>query len=116
MMKEIKRGFISKLQPARWEEAMLCGNGSIGALVMGNTGREEIIFCHERLFAPLYPKIEPVDTASRLHEIREMLNNGEYQRSADYVVELSHQQGYGEKRWTDPFFPACSMFIGMPEI
>ena len=39
--------------------------------------------------------------------------NGKYQDAADLVVRLADQEGYGGKRWTDPFIPAFDLQIGM---
>jgi len=48
-----ERGFFSTIPAERWEEALLCGNGKMGALVMSRTTDETIILTHERLFLPL---------------------------------------------------------------
>ncbi len=105
------RGYTSYKVSDRWEEAMLCGNGTIGALIKGKPMKEEILLTHEKLYLPIHEPLPPVRTAEHMEEIRTMLQEGAYQKAADYVVELSHQQGYGEKRWTDPFFPACAVWI-----
>ncbi len=108
-----EKGYRSGDPAASWEEAMLCGNGTLGALVMGTPLRERVVLTHEKLFLPLHEKLPPVDMASRLGEIRAMLARGEYQRAADDVVELSRREGYGEKRWTDPFFPAAELRLSL---
>ena len=43
------KGFQSRLPAARWEEGLLCGNGTIGAMVMGWPKEETIYFTHEKL-------------------------------------------------------------------
>ena len=106
-----ERGFHSMERAQRWEEALLCGNGKTGVLVMGNPFDETLIISHERLFLPWNPAIPPVDTASHLNEIREMLSRREYQRAADFVVDLAKVEGYESKRWTDSFFPAADICI-----
>lgn len=88
---------------------MLCGNGTLGAIVMGQPLDERAIFSHEKLFLPLEVKLPPVDTGSHLQEIRNMLQQGEFKRVAEFVVELSKAQGYEGPYWTDPFFPACEL-------
>ena len=107
------RGFVSYRPPDTWENALVSGNGKFGALVMSQPLDETIIFNHARLFMPLNQPLPPVDTASQLQEIRRLLAAGQYQRAADYVVELSHQQGWGGKRWTDPFIPAFDLRVKM---
>ena len=107
------RGFVSSRPADTWENALVSGNGKFGALVMSQPLDETIIFNHARLFMPLNKPLPPVDTASHLPEIRRMLAEGQYQRAADYVVELSHKEGYGGKRWTDPFIPAFDLRVKM---
>ena len=38
---------------------------------------------------------------------------GAYQKAADLVVATADQAGYGGKRWTDPFIPACDLKLRM---
>ena len=107
------RGFVSSHPADNWENALVSGNGKFGALVMSQPLDETIIFNHARLFMPLNQPLPPVDTASHLSELRQMMAEGQYQRAADYVVELSHKEGYGGKRWTDPFIPAFDLRVKM---
>lgn len=114
-MPSIPRGYFSHHPPQCWEEAMLCGNGTIGAIVMANPFQETITLTHEKLFIPWKEKLPPVDTASHLSEIREMLEQGRFQEAAELPVTLAQAAGYGEKRWTDPFFPACDLKIKLAQ-
>ena len=108
-----QRGFVSAKPAETWEHALVSGNGKCGAMVMGQPLDETIILNHARLFMPLNQPLPPADTASHLTEIRKMIADGQYQRAADYVVELSHKEGYGGKRWTDPFIPAFDLRVRM---
>jgi hypothetical protein len=108
-----ERGFVSSQAATNWEHALTSGNGKFGALVFGQPLDETIVVNHARLFMPLWEPLPPVDTASHLKEIRRMLADGEYQRAADFVVALSQKDGYGPKRWTDPFVPAFDVRVTM---
>ncbi len=108
------RGFVSVQPGQTWEQALISGNGRYGAMVLGQPKDEVIVLNHARLFMPLHPPLPPVDTASHLQEIRGMLAAGEYQKAADCVVGLSHKEGWGGKRWTDPFIPAFDLQVKMP--
>jgi alpha-L-fucosidase 2 len=108
-----ERGFISSRPANRWEEALISGNGKMGAMVFGRPLEETIILNRAGLFMPLNKPLPPVDTASHLSEIRKMISDGQYQKAADYVVELSHKEGWGEKRWTDPLVPAFDLLVKM---
>lgn len=108
-----QRGFVST-RPARgWEEGLISGNGTHGALVYGQPLHETIALNHARLYLPLNEPLPPVDTGSHLAEIRALMAEGQYQRASEYVVELSHQEGWGGKRWTDPLIPAFDLKIDM---
>lgn len=109
-----ERGFWSSKPADTWEQALASGNGTMGALVMGQPLDETIILSHARLYLPLCKPLPPVDTASRLTEIRRLFADGEYQRAADLVVEQSRKEDYGNKRWTDPFIPACDLKVAAP--
>lgn len=106
-----ERGFVSSQPAQTWDNALVSGNGKFGALVYGQPLDETIVLNHARLFMPLHEPLPPVDTASHLQEIRQLLADGKYQAVADLVVDLSKKEGYGEKRWTDPFVPAFDMRV-----
>jgi alpha-L-fucosidase 2 len=100
-----ERGFVSSAPAATWEQALVSGNGKYGALVFGDPVNETIILNHARLYMPLNEPLPPVNTGAHLAEIRKMIADGEYQKAADFVVALSKKEGYGAKRWTDPYIP-----------
>ena len=87
----------------------------MGAMVFGKVPEETIIFSRAGLFMPLNKPLQPVDTASHLDEIRKMISDGQYQKAAEFVVELSHEEGWGAKRWTDPLVPAFDLIVNMEE-
>lgn len=109
-----ERGFVSRQPAATWEQALVTGNGCHGAMVHGVPADETIILNHGRLYLPLHPPLPPPDTAPLLPGIRRLMDAGDYQKAADLVVATADGEGYGGKRWTDPFIPACDLRIGMP--
>ena len=108
-----ERGFVSSRAARTWEQALLSGNGKMGAMVYGNPLAETIILNRAGLFMPINKPLAPVDTGSNLAEIRKMISDGQYQKAADYVVELSKKEGWGAKRWTDPLIPAFDLLVKM---
>jgi len=108
------RGFVSSKPATHWEQALVSGNGKYGALIYGQPVDETIILNHARLFMPVHEPLTPVNTGAHLPEIRQMLADGQYQKAADFVLELSKTEGYGGKRWTDPFIPAFNIRVIMP--
>jgi alpha-L-fucosidase 2 len=111
--KSPERGYASWLPAKSWEHAMLTGNGTMGALVFGNPHDETIILNHAQLYMPSTEPLKPIDQASRLNEIRELMFNGKYKEATKIPVEISLQEGYGGLRWTDPYIPAFDLFIKM---
>ncbi len=110
---DLSKGFISERPAEDWTKAIVTGNGVMGAMVFGNPLNETIVMDRANLWLPLNKPLPLVDTASHLQEIRDMMGKGEYQKAADYVVSLSHDEGYGAKRWTDPYVPAFDLQVEM---
>ena len=106
------KGYTLPYPAERWEEGTLLGNGSQGAIIMGNVQREEIILSHERLFAPINLDLEPIPMADHLPTIRTMLKERKYKEASEYVVEMFQKQENREtKYWTNPFIPAADFII-----
>lgn len=84
----------------------MSGNGTMGAMVMGNPHDETIILNHALLYLPNSQPLPPIDQASRLAEIRSLILQGKYEEAAKIPVEQSLKEGYGGHRWSDPYVPA----------
>ncbi|MCI8500689.1 MAG: hypothetical protein HFJ85_00470 [Oscillospiraceae bacterium] len=110
----MNKGYTSKTMASKWEEGLITGNGTIGAVAMGFPAKEKVIFSHEWLYAPLHPRRTPVHTAETLSEIRALLKAGKYQEAANFVVEQGKKEGFpNEMDWTDPFVPACTLAVDL---
>jgi alpha-L-fucosidase 2 len=75
-LKAPERGFVSTRPAENWQEALISGNGTIGALVMSRPLNETIIFSHERLFMPGAPSQPVVNMAPHLDTVRGMIDKG----------------------------------------
>lgn len=106
-------GFTSNMPATSWEEALVTGNGTMGAMVMGYPYSDTVIINHALLYLPLNQPLEPVSQGKYLDSIRSMMLRGGYGKASQFVVDLSHTEGYGAKRWTDPFIPAFQLVIDM---
>lgn len=106
-----ERGFISTTPAETWEQGLLSGNGTLGANVFGRPLDETIIFTHERMFLPTGAPVVPPDTASRLFEVRRLIDRGLYKQATKLAFDLSGQDGF---MYPDPFVPAFDMRITMP--
>ncbi|WP_245531796.1 glycosyl hydrolase family 95 catalytic domain-containing protein [Anaerophaga thermohalophila] len=108
------QGFVSWKPAPAWDEALLSGNGTMGAMVFGNPHEETVIVNHALHYLPNWIPQQPIDQASRLKEIRSLLSEGKYREAARVPQEQSMIEGYGEKKWIDPFVPFCNIIISMP--
>jgi hypothetical protein len=103
------RGFVS-LEPApNWSHALLTGNGTMGALVIGQPHDETLIFSQAELYIPLNEPKPPINQASRLTEIRKLLLEGKAEAAANIPMEQRKKEGFDIGR--DPFIPAFDMHI-----
>ena len=106
-----EKGFYSSRAAQKWEESLVTGNGTMGAMVAGNPFDEKIVFNHALLYLPLYPTLKPVSQGDYIEAIRKLTLEGKYAEASQLVVERSHTDGYGRKRATDPFIPAFQMNV-----
>jgi hypothetical protein len=112
-LKVPEKGFVSWLPGSCWEEALLTGNGTIGAMAIGRPHDETIILNHALLYLPASDRLAPINQAGRLEEIRRLLLSGKYAEATKIPMQLGEADGYGGTRWTDPFMPALDIRIDM---
>lgn len=103
------RGFTSWQPAGNWEHALISGNGTMGALVMGQPHEETVILSHSDLYLPLHPPMAPINQASRLAEIRKLLLEGKNEEAAKIPVDQRNKEGFNIGR--DPFIPAFNLKI-----
>jgi hypothetical protein len=107
------RGFWSEKPAQTWEQSLVTGNGTMGVLVMGKPLSDTLIMSHAKLYMPLHEPLPPVNSGEKLDSIRQMMFAGRYGEASQFIVDLSHREGWGGKRWTDPFVPAFDVIIKM---
>lgn len=104
------RGFYSDKPAARWEDALLSGNGTMGIMVMGEPYDETVIVNHAMLYRP-NPDVETyIDQADRLPAIRKMLYEGNYGGACDEITQMRKECDY-EKVLRDPFITGFDIRI-----
>lgn len=104
-----RRGFVSLEPAAHWSHALISGNGTMGALVIGRPHDETLIFSQADLYIPLNEPKPPVNQGSRLEEIRKLLLDGKAEAAAAIPVEQRKKEGFDIGR--DPFIPAFDMHV-----
>ncbi|MHC4843332.1 MAG: glycosyl hydrolase family 95 catalytic domain-containing protein [Planctomycetota bacterium] len=106
-----EHGFISRLAASKWEESMLTGNGTTGALVPGDPLDEQIILCHEKLFMPEYPPYESPPLHKYLDRMRELTLKGQGGKASELLVEAGREVGIDDMIWTNALIPACQLEV-----
>ena len=104
-----KHGFVSASAPTKWEESLICGNGTIGLTMPGHAQNDRIVICHEKLFLPKYRPYPAPDLGSRWSEIQELTLNGNGKAAAEIVQEEVRKAGMKELVWPNPPVPACQL-------
>ena len=107
-----ERGFISSEPAKTWEQGLLSGNGTIGASVLSRPIDEIIVFSHKRMLVPERPPLLPPSTATRLFEIRRLVERGLYDQASRLAMDLSQQKDF---LYPDPLMPAFDLRIKMEE-
>ncbi len=105
-----ERGFLSSEPGKTWEQGLLSGNGTIGASVLGRPLDEIIVFSHKRMFVPERDPLLPPATATRLFEIRRLIDRGLYAQAGQLAVDASMQK---EFLYPDALMPAFDLRIKM---
>ena len=81
----------------RWEEGSIIGNGIQGAIIMGGAAEEHVILSHEKLFAPVYQDLQPIQMAEHLPEIRELLKEGEPEKATQIILDYLKNKNIEKK-------------------
>lgn len=108
--------YILKSPAISWEEASLLGNGTIGALVMGNVENEILTLTHEKLFIPVDTETRPILMGQKLTEIRQLIQKKKYSAASQCLVSISRHAGYNGKLWHNPFAPAANLEIRTQDV
>ncbi|WP_159944192.1 MULTISPECIES: glycoside hydrolase N-terminal domain-containing protein [unclassified Nocardiopsis] len=94
---------------ADWEDALITGSGSLGALVHSTPGQIRLTLSHERLFLPVDEPLPAPGTARILPELRALLRRGRSREAAERIVAAAAAEhpGYAATRWIDPLMAAA---------
>jgi len=105
-----ERGFVSSEPGATWEQGLLSGNGMIGASVLGRPLDEIIVFSHKHMFVPERDPLLPPAVATRLFEVRRLIDRSLYAQAGQLAVDASVQK---EFLYPDPLMPAFDLRLKM---
>ena len=104
-----ERGFTSWQPAENWEQSLLTGNGTMGAMVTGQPYEETIILSHAALYLPQKRSGKVYEQKSQLAAIKKMLLAGKYAEAGTLTATMRKEQGFNDIR--DPFIPAFDLKI-----
>lgn len=107
-----ERGFYSTRPAAMWEESLVTGNGTMGAMIAGYPYHESIVLNHALLYMPLHEPHTPVSQGKHLDEIRRMMLADKFGEASQWVVDQSVKEGFDMGiHYTDPYIPAFQLSL-----
>ena len=108
-----RRGFVSHLPANNWEQGIITGNGTMGAIVLGQPYEETLYLSHAALYLPQPNSPRYISMASRLEKIRSLCFAGDFRAAGRQIVDARKEYSYGDQR--DPFIAAFTLRIKQPE-
>ncbi|WOO40607.1 glycosyl hydrolase family 95 catalytic domain-containing protein [Rubellicoccus peritrichatus] len=108
---------MCSIRPAnRWDEAIVTGNGTLGASVFGQPYKDKVVFNHERLFRPLLDERPlPPEISEALPEVRRMMREGNTHHAQAYWREVMAEKGHTGIVMTPSYHPAYSMLVELED-
>jgi alpha-L-fucosidase 2 len=106
------RGFTSSAPARNWQQGLLTGNGTIGAIVMGQPHDETLYLSHASLFLPKDDVNTKPGMASKLEEVRKTALEGNFGKVGS-MVNAIHSESIKVPR--DPFIGALELHVKQPE-
>ncbi len=102
-------GIHSNFPAAKWEDAMLTGNGLTGAMVYGGQPEETIVFTNHKLLRPGNGRDEIPDMSDMVAPMREKMLAGEIGAGWMLYWEEWKKRSKGGMFWTQKFHPGFQM-------
>ncbi len=106
-------GFKSEVPAKNWQHGLLTGNGTLGAIVMGDPYDDTIYLSDSRIYLPLAKSPKYIEMAQRLPAIRELCLAGEFRSAGEQIIAARSQYSFLDQR--DPFIGAFSLGIRVPK-
>ncbi len=107
-----RSGFVSDRPADHWSDALLTGNGTLGALVLGRPHDETLHLTHAGIYLP-HPVSEHYLTLDTdLAAVRALCLAGDFTAAAQRIATVRDRHGYHDER--DGFISACALRIVQP--
>lgn len=104
-------GMQMRTPASRWQDALPCGNGTIGAMVYGHIRHELILLNHEALWFRTPKPVLP-DISDHVPELRKRLFEGDYRAAGRFLWDKLIEAGAGDQH-IDSYHPAFDLDLSM---
>lgn len=94
-----------------WEDGLITGSGSVGAVVFGPPDRLTVCVAHERFFVPANRRPPAPDLSDALPGLRTALLSGDRDAAADLFAHALADAGFDDLIWTDPLGMCAALTI-----
>jgi alpha-L-fucosidase 2 len=115
-----EHGAASTTFAAAWTGAMVTGNGTMGAMVMGSAGttpraqEDRIYFSHSGLFLPVGTREVLPALGDFLGQMRQTIRTRGYSPALTSALAGAKEQGFPGLMYADPFLPALEFDVKLP--
>lgn len=106
-----KQGIHRTVPAKHWEEALLCGNGTIGALLYGDAGQETWVLNHERLYYPSGEQGTFPQMGQYLQQIRTLNDTEGPVAAREFMLMKAKEHNWVTREYIDRFHPAFNLNI-----
>jgi len=103
--------FVSTTMARHWDQGLVAGTGTVGAVLHGTPARHVIDLTHEEFFFTVMDPRPAPDLAPVLPGVRRLLLDRAAAEAAALVDERAQACGMTDLIWTDPFVPAASLAV-----
>ncbi len=104
-------GMLLQSPACRWEDALPCGNGTMGAMMYGNIRHDTILLNHELLW-DRHQKPTLASISNFIPEIRSLLLQGKY-TDAQSLFDSQLQHAHSGKSTVDAYQPGPDLCIDL---
>ncbi|MCW4457108.1 glycoside hydrolase N-terminal domain-containing protein [Microbacterium sp. MPKO10] len=107
--------FESRTVALKWEDGLIAGSGTVGALLFGEPGEQTISLSHEQFFLPANPTPDAPDLSAAVASIRDAVNHGDSGLATELMMAAAREPAYGNGLvWTNPLGMCATLLVRAP--
>jgi alpha-L-fucosidase 2 len=105
------RDFVSTSMARRWDDGLVAGTGTVGAVLHGTPDCHVIDVAHEEFFFTIMDDRPAPTLAAVLPVVQRLMLDGDAGTAAAQIDQRAAECGFADLIWTDPFVPAASVTV-----